>query len=76
MTRMVLLINQHFHSVFNHVISDLFEPSSLSPHPNPISSIEISEEEVYEALTLVDLNKARGQKSKINKSFLRGPQLA
>ena len=27
------LFNQYFHSVFNHVVSDLPEHSSLSPHP-------------------------------------------
>ena len=65
------LFNQYFHSAFNHVISDLPEPSSLSPHPNPISSVEISEEEVYEALTQVDPNKATGMDSIGPKRYLK-----
>ena len=38
------------------------EPDSLIPHPNPISHnfIEISEAEVYDALTQLDPSKAIG----------------
>lgn len=58
--RATLFINQYFHSIFNQVGSDIPEPGSLIPHLNPISYIEISEVEVYEAPAQVDPNKATG----------------
>ena len=54
------LFNQYFHSVFNQVNSDIPEPDNLIPHPNPISHFEISEAEVYDALTQLDPTKAIG----------------
>ena len=62
MTRIVthLLINISTLFLIMSVISDLLEPSSLFPHPTPISSIKLSEEEVYEALAQVDPNKPTG----------------
>ena len=54
------LFNQYFHSVFNQVNSDISEPDNLIPHPNPISHFEISEAEVYDALTQLDPTKAIG----------------
>ena len=54
------LFNQYFHSVFNQVNSDIPELDNLIPHPNPISHFEISEAEVYDALTQLDPTKAIG----------------
>jgi len=54
------LFNQYLHSIFNCASSNPPEPSGLSPHPDPISSIKISVEEIYQAIILLDANKAIG----------------
>ena len=54
------LFYQYFHFVFNQVNSDLLEPDGLIPYPNSISHVEISEAEVYDALTQLNPTKAIG----------------